>query len=44
MKKKNDENENKNQIERNPQENNNKNNDTSGKELITYIIMIIIKM
>ena len=44
MKKKNDEDENKNQIERKPYENNIKNYDTSGKKIITNIIMIIIKM
>ena len=44
IKKKNNEDENKNQIERKPYENNIKNYDTSGKKIITNIIMIIIKM
>ena len=44
IKKKNNEDENKNQIERKPWQNNIKNNDTSGKKIITNIIMIIIKI
>ena len=46
IKKKNNEDENKNQVERKPWQNKNniKNNDTSGKKIITNIIMIIIKM
>ena len=46
IKKKNIEDENKNQIERKPWQNKNniKNNDTSGKKIITNIIMIIIKI
>ena len=44
IKKKNNEDENKNQIERKPYENNIKNYNTSGKKIITNIIMMIIKM
>ena len=44
IKKKNNEDENKNQIERKPWQNNIKNYNTSGKKIITNIIMIMIKM
>ena len=46
IKKKNNEDENKNQIERKPWQNKNniKNNDTRGKKIITNIMIIIIKM